>query len=308
MSQPGGSATSELRRARPLLGTFVEIAVEATDGRAAAQAVEAAFAAVATAHRLMSFHDPRSDVSRLNRCAAAGAVCVHPWTFQVLTTAVEFNRRSRGLFDVAVAPVLQGLGLLPPARLKWARRMLREPTAGAIQMLPGRRVRFLRPGLRIDLGGIAKGFAVDRALAALRRHGATRGLVNAGGDLAAFGPPAHEVGIRDPRNPARLLALASIADAALASTGARFDPGRSDAVGGCAVIDPRTRAPVHRTLGAAVRAPTCMLADALTKLVMLAPERSAAILDRYAAAALRVGADGQVSVTSGWQDLIPCAA
>src|SRR5215475_1309523 len=95
-------ARASLRRARPLLGTFVEIVVSG-----------AAFAVVARVHRLMSFHDPDSDVSRLNRDAAKGPVAVDPWTFQVLQIAEDLRRRSAGVFDVAVASALQAIGLLP---------------------------------------------------------------------------------------------------------------------------------------------------------------------------------------------------
>src|SRR5215472_10128020 len=96
-------ASAKIRRARPLLGTFVEIE---TAGRAEAEltaAVDAAFRVVADVHGLMSFHQGDSDVSRLNREASFRPTQVHPWTFQVLETAVELHRRSHGLFDVAVA-------------------------------------------------------------------------------------------------------------------------------------------------------------------------------------------------------------
>ena len=109
------TASASIRRARPLLGTFVEIAVAGTTIPAMEAAVEAAFAAVAMVHGLMSFHEPDSDVSRLNRGAASGAVRVHDWTYQVLDTACELHRRSAGMFDVAVAPALQKLGMLPRA-------------------------------------------------------------------------------------------------------------------------------------------------------------------------------------------------
>src|SRR6266853_3013695 len=107
------AAPVSIRRARPLLGTFVEIAVAGQTFDAAEAAVEAAFTAVATVHWLMSFHESDSDVSRLNRGAASGAVRVHDWTYQVLETALDLNHRSAGMFDVAVAPALRNLGLLP---------------------------------------------------------------------------------------------------------------------------------------------------------------------------------------------------
>src|SRR5437016_5308813 len=106
-------ARVSIRRARPLLGTFVEIAVAAETVDAAEAAVEAAYAAVATVHRLMSFHEAESDVSWLNRGAASGAVRVRGWTYQVLEAARDLHRRSGGMFDIAVAPALQRLGVLP---------------------------------------------------------------------------------------------------------------------------------------------------------------------------------------------------
>src|SRR5579871_1115376 len=110
------AASDRVRRARPLLGTFVEIEAAGPALSAVNQAINAAFDAVETAHRLMSFHDPDSEVSRLNREAFDHPVKVHAWTFAVLEAAVELHRRSCGLFDIAVAPVLQRMGLLPGFR------------------------------------------------------------------------------------------------------------------------------------------------------------------------------------------------
>src|SRR5215475_4017969 len=102
-----------LRRARPLLGTFVEISVPHIAGRDPDTVIDEAFDAIAKVHNLMSFHDPDSDVSRLNREASVHSVEVHPWTLEVLKTAIELRDRSCGLFDISVAPALQDLGLLP---------------------------------------------------------------------------------------------------------------------------------------------------------------------------------------------------
>src|SRR5215471_11476988 len=98
------AARASICRARPLLGTFVEIAIAGAANSATEAAVEAAFAAVATVHRLMSFHETASDVSRLNRDAWRKAVEIHDWTYQVLEIAHDVHRRSAGAFDIAVAP------------------------------------------------------------------------------------------------------------------------------------------------------------------------------------------------------------
>jgi thiamine biosynthesis lipoprotein len=292
-------ASAEIRRARPLLGTLVEITAVGPERSALERAAEAAFGAVAQVHRLMSFHDPASDVSRLNRDAARAPVPVAPWTWQVIAAAVDLERRSHGAFDVAVAPLLQQAGLLPPTGAGGAPGA--AAPAEAIELLAGHRIRFGAAGTRIDLGGIAKGFAVDRALAALRAHGASAALVNAGGDLAAFGPRAWPVHIRDPRDPRATIGAIEIKDEALASTGGGFDPVASPRLAATAVFDPHTRAPAIRIAGATVRASSAMAADALTKIVMIEGESAAALLAQFGAGALMVRHDGEIRVTPSWQ-------
>ena len=212
-----------IRRLRPLLGTFVEVAVAGAAVAAMEAAVEAAFAAICTVHRLMSFHDEESDVSRLNHGAFEAATGVHHWTFQVLEAALDFHRRSNGMFDIRIAPALQRFGLLPYHAGDLTRDAALIGGHGAIELLAGERVRFGDRATRIDLGGIAKGFAVDRAIDVLRDFGMPSGLVNAGGDLAAFGPRRLMAGVRDPGQASRLLCRIELRDAAIASSGPQFN-------------------------------------------------------------------------------------
>jgi len=228
---------------------------------------------VARTHRLMSVHDADSDLSRLNRAEPGRATTLHPWIRAVLRAALELHTASGGLFDVTAGAA--------PARVG---------DGPGFELLAGGRARRGRPGVTIDLGGIAKGFAVDRAVRVLRSHGATRGLVNAGGDLLAFGAPGALVAIRDPRKPGRALARVVVENAALASSGG----------GAATIVDPRPTAPRPEILGATVTAPSCLLADALTKVVMIAGESAGPLLARYGAAALFLGASDQVHVTREW--------
>ena len=266
-------ASASARRARPLLGTFVEVSADGASPAAVHRAIDAAFHAVARIHRLMSVHDATSDLSRLNRAEPGRATTLHPWTRAVLRAALELHTASGGLFDVTA-------GAAPP----------RGGGGPGFQLLARGRARRTGPGVIIDLGGIAKGFAVDRAVRILRSHGATRGLVNAGGDLVAFGAPGALVAIRDPRRPGRALARVMVENAALASSGG----------GAAAIVDPRPTAPRPEILGATVTAPSCLLADALTKVVMIAGESAGPLLARYGAAALFLGASDQVHVTREW--------
>jgi thiamine biosynthesis lipoprotein len=294
-------ACASARRARPLLGTFVEVAASADAHPEVDAAIEAAFEALALVHRLMSFHERSSDVSRLNREAADRPVAVDPFTYRVLEASLELHRRSGGVFDVAVAPAMEMHGLLPPDVSAGRPAGTPAPASEAIELLPEGRARFRDRRIRIDLGGIAKGFAVDLALQTLRRRGIRQGLVNAGGDLAAFGPTAQTIHVRDPRDPSRLLCQVAVRDEALASTGGRFDPCRAACSRGLAVIDPRRGRPVDEIAGATVRASSCLIADALTKVVVIAGESAIALLDRYDASALYVSRAGDVRVTSTWR-------
>src|SRR5262249_6629910 len=143
---------------RPLLGTFVDIACQGSPDD-----IDRAFAAIEKVHRLMSFHDRQSDVSRMNRDAFHRSVGIDPWTWRVLKSAQEFSRRSDGVFDITVARQLVKWDFLPKADDRfcgggnWRDIVLEEDC----------NIRFHRPVI-VDLGGIAKGFAVDRAIETLR--------------------------------------------------------------------------------------------------------------------------------------------
>jgi FAD:protein FMN transferase len=299
------SASNKLIRARPLLGTFVEIAAE---GAATAQVeggIEAAFAAVKRVHERMSFHDAGSDVWRLNGARPGETVVVADWTYRVLEMALDLQRRSDGRFNIAIASALQLIGLLPStphASLAMA------PATCTLALLGDNRVRLCGSAGNIDLGGIAKGFAVDRAVDALREHGIAAGIVNAGGDLAAFGPDAQIVAVRDPRDPGRAMCDVPVNNAALASSGLLFDPVEAFTAPYSAIIDPLTCQPVNAICGATVRASCCWLADALTKVVMVAGTAASEVLDYYEASALLVMANGEVLVTPRWQDACSVAA
>jgi FAD:protein FMN transferase len=293
--------SDKVRRARPLLGTFVEIEVAGAARSELDAAIDAAFEAVARVHRLMSFHEDNSDVSRLNREASLRPVKVDAWTFQVLQVAVEMHRRTKGIFDITVAPTLQALGLLP--RLEDEATVTEARSPDAIELLPENIVRFRHPEIRIDLGGIAKGFAVDRALEALRGFNVKNGMVNAGGDLAAFGPDPQTVHIRHPCDPRRLVCAVEITGEALASTARRFDPFQSAETTGSAIIDPATAKPVHTIDGTTVRARSCMVADALTKIVMISGTDALRWLEHYNASALLVSGDNDIRITPDWHSV-----
>ncbi|WP_051748466.1 FAD:protein FMN transferase [Nevskia soli] len=272
---PSPSPSTEIRRARPLLGTLVEIRATAAGPRAPLHAaIDAAFAAVEQVHRLMSFHDAGSEVAALNREALHRSLRVDAQTWTVLAAARRLSQLSEGAFDISIGVHLQDWGYLPsgpgpiPSEGNWA----------DIELLDDARVRFHRP-LRIDLGGIAKGYAVDCAIAVLREAGIDSALVNAGGDLRVLGPP-QQVQLRHPQNPAFSAHALSLCNEALA-TSANYYARRTSASGEVSpLLDPRSRRPWLGAASVSVRAADCMSADALTKVVLFAaPETAARVLE-----------------------------
>jgi len=274
-----------MRRARPLLGTIVEVTAEGA-GDASLAAIEAAFASIAQVQRLMSFHDASSDVSRINSATAGEAVIIDPHTSRVLCSARTLSDLSDGAFDVTTAPVLVENAYLPDR----SDQAMPDATYRDLDLLPGDRVCWRRKGW-IDLGGIAKGYAVDCAVAALRAHGAAAGVVNAGGDLRCFGA-AQPVHVRHPCAPMRLVPVGWLADAALATSAGYFSG--IDGAGGQIdpLVDPGRRRCVSWEVSLSVAARDCTTADALTKVVRLRPDIAPEILLRCGAQALVIDHQG----------------
>ncbi len=282
------------RRATALLGTLVSIEVSGVATGLAHAAIDRGFAEIARVHALMSFHEPGSDVSRLNRAAAAAEVAVDPSTFAVLALARDLSGVSAGTFDVTTGGRLVDWGFLPAP----AGAAAPDPLADwrDVELLEGARVRFRRP-LWLDLGGIAKGWAVDAALLAMALPAHARAVVNAGGDLRTTGPGTHRVLLRVPGHPAAQVPALELAAAAVASstgggTRRRLGP---DWVG--PHVDGRTRQAAPTEAFAAVVAEDCAVADALTKVVLAAGSAAEATLRHFGATAYRY------DPANGWSTL-----
>lgn len=248
-------------RTRPLLGTFVTVWAQGASG-AVREGLSRALGEVTLVHRRMSFFDPTSDVSLLNRKAHRDAVRVHPYTHRVLKAAVRLSNLSGGVFDLTVGGPLGRSGFLPASNRC-------APAGGRysqIKFLSDSRVRFLKP-LWIDLGGIAKGFAVDRALAALRRCDVRSGGVNAGGDMAFFSNRPQPVWCRHPTRANRFISIGHRESGAMA-TSAPFYHCRHEKRGSPYLLKGRRAA---MPAGVTVCAPRALWADGLTKVALLAP-------------------------------------
>ncbi len=280
----------EIRRCRPLLGTFVEITACGRDEKLLVRGIEAGFDAITLVNRLMSFHDPLSDVSRMNRDAFPKGVSVHPWTWQVMKQAKQFTEKSHGAFDITVASLLTKWNYLPQRSYRFSSTV----SSRDIFLRRNHEV-FFRRALIVDLGGIAKGFAVDRAVEALKNVGVEAGIVNAGGDLRAFGPVTQLVHLRHPAEPTRVAGAVRLRDRAMATSGIYFESRKCGGRDVSPLLDGRSGQAARELISVSVAAGECIVADVLTKVVFALREQAAGLLARYRADALLLERDGAPS-------------
>ena len=271
------------------MGVAARIVLYAPDDATARRAARAAYARMAELEDVMSDYRPESEVRRLAARAGA-AIPVSGDLFVVLARAVDLWRRSDGAFDATVGPFVElwraarRTGRLPPrAGLDAAARRVGSDKVHLDSV--ARTVRLDAPGMRIDLGGIAKGYILDRALDALRAQGVTRALLEAGGDIVLGDAPPGRRGWR--------IALPEgdtiLANHAVSTSG---DTEQFVIIGGVRyshVIDPRTGMGLTSRREATVVAPDGVTADGLaTALTVLDGERGARLLHSFPQAAARL--------------------
>ena len=275
-TRPAGAGPPTLHRyeaSRMSMASAYAIVAYGADASALPRILEAAFDEVDRIDRLMSHYKPESPLSRLNREAAAGPVAVDAELFDFLCEALRYARESDGAFDVTVGPLMKtwgffrGGGRLPTdAEIEEARARVGY---AHVVLDPARRtVRFDRPGIELDLGGIAKGYAVDRVVALLRREGVAAALVSAGGStIYGMGSPPDsdgwEVTVQDPAGTERPALTVRLADRALSVSGSSEKSFERDGVRYSHIMDPRRGRPVQGVLSVAVLAPTGTAGDAL---------------------------------------------
>jgi len=283
-----------VRRAVPVMGTIAEFAVVHRDPRQAHDAIDAAIEELRRVDRLMTRFSATSEIGTANRLAASRPVAVSAATARVLEEGLAWAHASAGAFDPSLgrAIVLWDVG-----------RRREPPPDGAVRRLAGRGffraveldtwrgrpvIRLADPDAQLDLGGIAKGYGVDQAAAALRRHGVTQAIVNVGGDLYALGSAADggpwTVGIRAPEHPERLAGSLEVQDAAVATSGDYLQYFLHRGRRYHHLLDPATAEPRATPVrSVTVTAPTCVAADAAATAVFgMAPERAARLLQARA--------------------------
>jgi len=261
---------ASVEQSREVMGTLAEVTAIARDEQTARAAVESAYARFEDVDRLMSDYRGDSEIGRLNSLPAGRRLVVSAETFHVLQRSCEIAGATGGAFDVTCRPLVElwkqaGRGGRPPddaslqqalARVGWGKLRLAPLTRTVIKTVDG---------MQIDLGGIAKGYALDMAGSAMKKAGASSGLVEVGGDILAIGSQADgspwRIGIQHPFGNGLIFKLA-LSGRAVATSGSQQRFTVIDGRRYSHIIDPRTGRPAEQAPSVTVVAPDGITADA----------------------------------------------
>ncbi len=286
----GPTAAERVTSTRRLMGAPWTITVYAPSQRAGAAAIEAGFAEVARLEAILSDYDPASELSRLSaRAPTEVAVPIGEDLGRVLTRAVAIRDASGGVFDPTVGPLTtlwrqaRRAGRLPPADKLAAARAAVGPETLLLEA-DGRAALLTKPGMRLDLGGIGMGYAVDRALEILGQMGIDAAMIDASGDIGVSGsPPGTQGWVIDaaplPRSGVEPGMRLVLTHAAVTTSGDAHQAVEIEGRRYSHIVDPRTGLGVAGPAAVTVIARDCTTADALaTAASVLGPEAAAAVI------------------------------
>lgn len=269
-----------MRRNQPLLGTYVEIWIEELNEKNVQQnffyqeICNVVFHEIKKVQDLMSIHAAESEISKLNRLSKADKKFerkIHPWTYEVLLIAKKICEETDGLFDCGIGQYAKHQN-----SQKWDELGIRS-----IEFLDTHHIMIQGP-IRFDLGGIAKGYAVDRGIEILKNFGIENASINAGGDMRVIGKNHHAVYLKESDFGNAYIYLGDLNDGAIATSSTRF--GRTTKKGGMSyLINPRTRKCIEDDLSYSIIAPTCVVADCLTKALAIEKNLHASYFKKFGA-------------------------
>lgn len=269
------AGTLRMEDSRDAMGSVYSVAIYGDDREAMAEALEEAFAEVRRLDRMLSNYRAGSEWSRINREAAEKPVKVTPEMFRLLAACIEYSRQSEGAFDISVGPLMKvwgfykGSGRLPaPMEIQDAL----EVTGYRNIVLDSENstVRFRKPGIEIDPGGIGKGYTVDRMVEILKEKGVRSALVSASGSsIYALGKPPHEEGwrisITDPGAEDKTAGRVFLKDQSMSTSGSYEKFFRAEGRTYTHIMDPRTGYPAQGTLSVSVIGARTIDTEAWTK-------------------------------------------
>jgi len=279
-----------------VMGTFARIVAIAPNSRTAKKSIEAALDQIRSIDELMSDFKPDSEISRVNNNAFTRAVKVSEATFEVLQKSIEFSKLSAGAFDITIGPVVnlwreaaEANSVPTDPELSDARSKVGfdKLILDANEMT----VRFTVDGMRLDLGGIAKGYAIDKAVETMQSCGATGAMVDIGGDIRCFGTPPKPrlhwlIGLQDPNVTTHDLDIGTtlltlkLSDAAIATSGVYRRFVLIDGKKYSHIFDTKTGRSSDRLTSVTIISTDAITADALaTTVSVMGPEKGLALIE-----------------------------
>jgi thiamine biosynthesis lipoprotein len=274
------------RRTQFIMGTLVEITVSHSDADVIQAVTTQAFDEMQRIEQLMSTYIPDSEISRINHAAGKEAIPVSREVEEVIREGIYWSEQSSGAFDITVEPLVHLWDFNGEKEVIPSENTLRK-TASLVNYkdieVKDHTVRLKRRGMAINVGGLAKGYAVDRAISILRGK-VKNGIVNAGGDLFAFGQKTIQtpwnIGLQHPRKPQELLASFAVQNQAIATSGDYQRYFIKDGLRYHHIFDPKTGQPARLMISATIITTEVLDADALaTAVFVMGPEKGIEWID-----------------------------
>lgn len=304
-----GSSAVVVKRTQMHMGTLVSITAVGPTTQEANEAINAGFEEIKRLEQLLSTWIAESELSRVNAAAGQKPVSVSPETMTVVRRSLHIAEVTEGAFNIAIGPAVAAWGVSAEPRI---------PTAGELESLKPlmdlhavhadvleRTIYLEKAGMRIDVGGIGKGYAADQAVMAMKKAGAVAGVVALSGDIKTFGrlPDGKKfpVGIQHPRKEGALLAEIDLQDEAISTAGDYERFFENEGIRYHHILDPRTLQPARGCQSVSVIAKEGIWADGLdTGIFVLGAARGMELIEQLDdVEAIIVDQEGKVSISSG---------
>jgi thiamine biosynthesis lipoprotein len=309
-----GQESAAVTRAQMQMGTLVKITAVARSESIAQAAATAGFAEIHRLEELLSTWIPTSELSRINTSAGVKPVSVSQETMAVVQGAIQAAKMTDGGFNIAIGPVVDAWNVIEGRRIptEFELEVLRPLVdLQAVHADVRKQTIFLeKAGMRIDVGGIGKGYAADQAVMAMKKAGALAGVVALSGDIKTFGQLPGErkfpVGIRHPRKEGEVLVFVDLEDEAISTAGDYERFFERDGVRYHHILDPKTLQPARSCQSVTVIARDGIWADGLdTGIFVMGPERGMELVEQLPdIEAIIVDANGRLLVSSGLKQRI----
>lgn len=298
-----------VKRTQMHMGTLVAITAVASDKSVGDRAMQAAFDEIKRLEQLLSTWRSDSELSRVNQEAGRRPVPVSRETLELVARSLEMAQLTHGGFNIALGPAIEAWSVIERQRIPDERELqglkpLVDWTRIQVNQ-EARTIYLLQQGMQIDVGGIGKGYAADRAVEEMKRVGARGGVVALSGDIKTFGvlPDQNRfpVGIRHPREEGALIAMIDLNDEAISTAGDYERFFERDGVRYHHILDPQTLQPARACQSVTVIAKEGTTADGLdTGIFVLGPEQGMALVERLPGVeAIIIDQEGKITVSSG---------